>query len=36
VFATIVSAVVLKERITPRRLAATGLIVAGAVAVRLT
>jgi drug/metabolite transporter (DMT)-like permease len=36
VFATIVSVVVLKERITPRRLAATGLIVAGAVAVRLT
>ena len=36
VFATIVSALVLRERITPRRLAATALIVAGAVAMRLT
>lgn len=36
VFATAVSVLVLKERMSPRRLVATGLIVAGAVAVRLT
>jgi drug/metabolite transporter (DMT)-like permease len=35
VFATAVSAVVLRERVTPRRLAATGCIVAGAIALRL-
>ncbi len=35
VFATFVSALLLNERITPRRLAATGCIVAGAVALRL-
>jgi drug/metabolite transporter (DMT)-like permease len=35
VFATVISAVVLKERITPRRLACTGLIVAGALTLRL-
>jgi drug/metabolite transporter (DMT)-like permease len=35
VFATVVSAFVLKERVSPRRLAATGCIVAGAIALRL-
>jgi drug/metabolite transporter (DMT)-like permease len=34
-FAAVISALVLKERITPQRLACTGLIVAGAVALRL-
>jgi drug/metabolite transporter (DMT)-like permease len=35
VFATVVSAVLLKEKLTPRRLLATSLIVAGAVSLRL-
>jgi uncharacterized membrane protein len=35
VFATLISALLLKERITPQRLACTGLIIAGAVALRL-
>jgi drug/metabolite transporter (DMT)-like permease len=35
VFATVISAVLLKERISPRRLAATVLIAAGAAALRL-
>src|SRR6202162_5516430 len=35
VFATLLSAVLLKERITPQRLLATALIVAGSVALRL-
>jgi drug/metabolite transporter (DMT)-like permease len=34
-FATVISALVLKERVTLQRLACTGLIIAGAVAVRL-
>jgi len=34
-FATVISALVLKERVTPQRLACTGLIIAGAVALRL-
>lgn len=35
VFATLISALLLKERVTPQRLACTGLIIAGAVALRL-
>jgi drug/metabolite transporter (DMT)-like permease len=35
VFATLMSAVLLKERVTPQRLLATALIVAGAIALRL-
>ena len=34
-FATVISALMLRERITPQRLAATGLIAAGAVTLRL-
>ena len=33
-FATVISALVLKERITPQRLISTALIIAGAVALR--
>jgi drug/metabolite transporter (DMT)-like permease len=35
VFAALISALLLKERVTPQRLACTGLIIAGAVALRL-
>ncbi|HTY51503.1 MAG TPA: DMT family transporter [Steroidobacteraceae bacterium] len=34
-FATLISVLILKERVTPQRLAATGLIAAGALALRL-
>jgi uncharacterized membrane protein len=35
VFATVISVLVLKERITPQRLLATALIAAGAITLRL-